>query len=57
MPNGELISTGQQIVSREAARFPLSQKHVTMSAAVINNVNSLNTTDIRELGERYNNPD
>ena len=44
-------------VEREAARFPLSQKHVTMSAAVINNVNSLNTTDIRELGERYNNPD
>ncbi len=44
-------------VEREAARFPFSQKHVTMSAAVINSVNSLNQSYIPELNSKYSNPD
>ena len=46
----------QSSVEREAERFPFSQKHVTMSGAVINSVNSLNLNDIPELGSKYSNP-
>ena len=40
----------------QADEFPNSQKHITMSAAVINSVDSLNRLDIPELNHHYSNP-
>jgi hypothetical protein len=46
-----------QVTNEFHDRFPVSQNHVTMSGAVINNVQSLNELKIPEFGDKYANAD
>ncbi len=45
-----------QAVEESYSRFPQSQTHVTMSAAVVNNVHSLNLANFPEFAGKYSNP-
>ena len=45
-----------QVIDEFSGQFPLSQNHVTMSAAVLNNVESLSLLQIPELGDKYAHP-
>ena len=45
-----------QMIDEFSEQFPYSQNHVTMSASVLNNVNSLNMLRIPELSDKYANP-
>ena len=45
-----------QVIDAFSPSFDMSQNHVTMSSAVVNNVHSLNLLRIPELGDKYANP-